>query len=225
MGWIVPAVTAGASVIGGLFGNKKSKTQKSLEQQQLELAQEQTAQAREKFNVAKGFLPKIDDYFGQAGQGYRQGGDYYQQLVRGGPGALNALLGPDRSALNKTFNSQVGNLLLQGPRGGGTNAGLANLDANRVGAMLDMILKARPEGIRGLLGTSQALEGLGQNYGNLSLGFAGSSGASLSGAQGGVGSLLANEQVNSQRRSNMWGDIGSGVADLFGALNSKYRWF
>lgn len=223
MPWIVPAVTAGASLVGSLFGGKKSKQQKSLEAEQLAIAREQQAQSREKFDFAKGFLPKIDQFFGDATRGYSQARDYYQQLVRGGPGAINALIGPQRGALNREFSSLVGNLLKEGRRGGGTNEMLAGLDAARQGKLLDLILGARPEGIRGVLGTSQAMEGIGQNYGNLGLGFAGSSGASLTGAQSGIQGLLNTEMVSSQRRSKALDDMGATVADLLKSLNLAYK--
>jgi hypothetical protein len=224
MGFLVPAVTAGASIIGGLLGGKKSKEQKTLETEQAANIRDQRAQAAEKFNLAKGFLPKIDTFFDQASKGYTSARDYYQQLARGGPAAINALIGPQRGALNREFSSVVGNLLNRGPRGGGTNQLLAGMDAQRTGRLLDLILNARPEGTRGLLASSQALEGIGQNYGNLGLGFSGSSAASLGGAQQGIAGLLKTEMASSQRRGQTLAGIGAAVADLVKELDTKYGW-
>lgn len=242
MGFAAPALGAiagGGGILGGLFGGKKSKQEKALMDEQLKIARSQEARAQEQFGIAKGYLPKFENMlnnafsqYGQAQGQYNQVNKYYTDILKGGEGALNALLGPQRSAVNRAYQSQYQNIAQRGPRGGGTNQQLANADAERQGRLIDIALSARPQAAQGVLQTGQltadignAISGLGSQFGNMALGFSGQGNAGLSASSSSISNLLRAEQDASARRAGALGGVGEALGNIFLGVGKKRGWF
>lgn len=236
---LVGAISGGAGVLGGIFGGKKSKQEKQLMAEQLNLAKMQEARANEQFGIAKGYLPQFDKMLTQAlGQYNRAQGAYdtsqkfYQDILKGGESALDALVGPQRSAVNRAYQSELTGTATRGPRGGGTNQRLQNLDADRQGRLIDIALGARPMAAQGIIQTGQgtadignAIAGLGSQYGNLALGFTGAGNQSLGQGSNTLSALLGSEQNAAARRAGAIGGAGESLGNLFFLLGRKQGWF
>lgn len=232
-------ISAGSSLLGGLFGGKKSKQEKALMEEQTRIARAQEQRAQEQFGIAKGYLPQFDKMLQQAlGQYGRAQGQFdtsnkfYQDILKGGEGALDALVGPQRSAVNRAYQSEVNNADQRGPRGGGRNARLQNLDAERQGRLIDIALSGRPMAAQGILQTGQAtadignaIAGLGGQYGNMALGFTGAGNQGLGQASNSISSLLGSEQNAAQRRQGAIGGAGESLGNLFLIFAKKQGWF
>lgn len=199
----VPAITAGAGLLGGLFGKKKSQSvspeqQNTLGAQQgiTQLAQMLQGQSQGVYNVG---LPA-----------YQRATGFYNSLMGSAPGQQRALA----PALENTASAYTGaanNIQAQVPRGPAQDLAKAQLETARAGASRDLYRDA----------PYKAAEALGQ-LGIAGLGQAGNTGANALGGyssllQGQLGQQAQNlrqDQYNYQQSSDLGGGIGSFLATL-----------
>lgn len=218
-------IAGGGSLLGGLLGGKKSKQEKDLMAQQLQIAKQQESRAQEQFGISKSYLPQFEKNMQSALNQYGVGRRYYGDILRGGETALDALLGPKRNEVNRAYAAARQTDLNTGPRGGGRNQRYQNEDVMRQGNLIDIALQARPEAVKGIIGLGEATGQVGAQFGNLASAYSGQGNAGLTASSSSLASLLGSEQSSQARRAGSLGDLGEGLGNIFSAIGKKKGWF
>lgn len=166
----------------------------------LQRAQEKGFQIADKSQAAGDPLLRM-------GQRYLpQAARYYQGILSGSPGAMQAATAAERGLIDQGFNS-ARSAIMAGPRGGGRTSALFQLPTQQAAANANLLYNVRPQAAQGLLQAGQtALSGGTGLYGAATQGIYGTSGA--------ANSLLnydLQQQAANQARNNQ---IGSSIYDL-----------
>jgi len=217
---IIPAaIGLGSSVFSGIQGKGAAKKQAQKEAEMMKLVQEQLGRGKEAMGLGKEQIGQGAGYLQGAQQGLGDLKKFWQPLVTGDRSAIDAFLAPERRAINQGWKATNQNLFRMAPRGGGRVSALANADANRQGALNDLVFGARREG-------ANQLANLNQSQGQLGLGQLGA-GASIFGQGVGVGNnvfgLYGNQtqrtDAANQNAQGILGGVGSSLggflADIF----------
>lgn len=135
-------IGGGASVAGGLIAKRGSNNIANMQQQ---LAQDQLARTK----------PAYDSAY-----------NYYQNILSGQPGAMQAAIAPEINATNAQYKSALHNILnSQVARGGAMDRVQRQLEGQRAGQLSNLYYGLRPNAAAALGslatgGTSQALNAL-----------------------------------------------------------------
>lgn len=201
-------VGLGASLLGGLFGRGKKKKEEQQREQALQLQRQMQEYVK---GIADKNLATADSYRAEGSDAYRKTLDFYESLL--GPdsqAALDMLLGPEKSNVNRRYTAAATNLAQTAPRGGGRSATIGNLDFERQGNLFDLLMGKRGE-------AADKVGTIGMNLAQLGQGYAGLAAQGASGAYGAAAqntnSLLGIQQANNQPTG-----LGSGLGLLAGNI-------
>jgi hypothetical protein len=206
MSWAAVA-SAAIGVVGGIYSNKqakkKSKTEKTLEQYQL--------------NNLKQLQPQGQQWLQQGNKLMGDPLKFLQSLASGDRNTLMQTLGPELSALGAQNRAHLGQMTELAPRGGASSDFLSTLPFRNQAAQSNLMLSSR-------LGANQDLLSAGTNMANMGVNTL--TGGS-SGAQGLLNYGLArNNQAFNQgsatgaglygaASSIDWGKIAGGISDWY----------
>lgn len=189
---IIPAVSIGSSIFGGIMGGRKTGAQKQLEANtaaQSGLANQMSSFAREQHSMASPALQRAMQY--------------YTQLAVGGRGAIGSALAPDKNRLLETYRgAERGMDSMVGPS---RDNALAELQRQKAGQLGMMPFMARQNAM-GQLGD------MGNTLSRNALSAYGGAGNALQGAAEGLGM-----QDNMQARQRAaWTNMGGQIATVMG---------
>lgn len=203
-----PFIGAGLSVIGSLSSGSKKSAASGMDPQLLQrlLAGYDQSNAMGKASFDKG-MPLIDQGTGGINKAMGVYGD-----MAAGKG--NALAGPIAD-LTIGNNRQMQNMAQFGPRGGGTNAAMANRSPQLSNDIARLRFSGIQQGAQGLVQGGSALLGGGTNLVS----------SGQQGVQGGLSTLLgirgqdisqqiARDQISAQNQAG----LGQGIGSLLGIL-------
>lgn len=156
------AIGAGIGGLAGLFTGGKSKLQKQLESKidpSLNNLMKWSGQGQDRQN----------QLFGLALPNLTAASNYYQGILNNdNPTALNAVLGPQRTAVNYQFQGLLNQIGMFAPRGGGRNQQLADAGFQRNRALMELIPQARAQAAAGALQAGSVTGSQAINWGQLS---------------------------------------------------------
>lgn len=193
----VPALIGAAGSIGGalLSSHKSSSTQGALSGLG-DLLKTQVQGGQAGLKAAEPLLASSGGALGTAQ-------DYLQSLLGGGQSAMEAAA-PEINTILSQYDTAKRSLSQFAPRGGGTNATLAELPFKESGAITNLLA-----GERG--GAARSLASLG-------LGEAGTASSLLPRPSGAGSSLLQYGLGEQRQQGQMFGQAGSAVGSLLGTL-------
>lgn len=198
---ISAGITGGASLLGGLFGNKQSSQEKALQGAQ-------TANLNQQTQLSKLMGSMAQNQYSAAAPAYGQALGYYSTLLGGNRSAMQQAVAPETQSINDIYGGSERNLERMGVRGGEAATAKADLARQQAGQLASLVGGVRP-GAAAQLG-SLGLSGVG-GAGSMAGGAAGAAGSAAG------GNLNALENLQNQRNisyGNLFG-LGSSLGKLF----------
>jgi hypothetical protein len=200
MSWI-SGVLGAASGIGSLFQRDKTNEMPEGAQPFLD-SLGQSSEVGDRFG--KKFLKKSHKAFDLPMQ-------LWKKILTGDRASMMSTLAPEVENISTGYDNVKRNVGEFGPRGGGSNSTLMNLDQKETGDISRLFQTART-------GAAQNLAGLGGQMGGIGLG---SLGLGVNADQAGLGAIFQNRNLGLQQRGqdrDYYGGIGRGIGGLFGQL-------
>lgn len=192
-----PIIGAVGSIGSALLGTHKSGSEKSALSNLSDLLGVETQGAQQGLKSAQPALLASRGALGTAQ-------NFLQSLVGGGRTSAMQAAAPEVNTILSQYDTAKKSLSQFAPRGGGTNAQLANLPFQESGAVTNLLAGERSQ-------AAQALGSLGLGEGQL--------GSSLLPRDTGAGSTLLNYALqNKAQEGAMFGDVGTSLGTLFGTL-------
>ena len=190
----IPALIGAAGSIGGALLNRNQAGKQSSQQQAM-LNQELSA---------GGFGLTQAGKLGRMGTGaLGQTQNYLNSLLGGGQPAMEAAA-PEVNTILSQYDTAKKSLSEFAPRGGGTNARMADLPFQESGAITNLLAGERGQ-------AAQSLASLGLGEGSLA--------SSLLPRDSGAGSSLLNYALgNKAQQGAMWGGVGTSIGTLLGQI-------
>jgi hypothetical protein len=189
------AISAIGSYLASRKANKKSGTQKTLEQQQLE--------------ILKQLQPFGTNLLNQSTDTLRLPMTHYSRLAGGNRNAALQELSPEINALDESDRSSLGSIAELAPRGGGSSDFLSRMPFRRNAQTQGLLFGARTDAM-------DKLATLGQNERSAGLN-------ALGGAQGG-GMGLLNFGLNSNNQQFTQGSAtGAGIYNILQGFFDSYN--
>ena len=206
------AVGAGIGGLVGAFTGGKSKLQKQLENKidpSLNNLMHWSGQSRDKQNQLFGLsFPSLE-----AATNYFTG-----ILDPNNATALNAALGPQRTALNDQYQGALNQIGSFAPRGGGRNQMLGDAVFQRNRNMMELVPKARAEAAAGALQAGSITGNQALNWGNLSTEQAA---AVLQAVQGILSGQMSEKARKDQGAAGITSQLGYILAGILPQLKGK----
>jgi len=199
------AIGGGAGFIGGLFtgGDDKKKKEEADAQGLTEEAQQ----------MLRGQATRLQ---GKGTQLQQEGTEalspvlqYFKQLLSGDPAAMMQATAPERGKVIDQYDAARNAIARFAPRGGGQGTAIAGSYVQQAQQLSDITSKAREGAAAGLAQLGPQLQALGLSADQV---------ASMD-LNTLIQSVLSKEELDLTRRGQtfgMWGDIGTGVGELFG---------
>jgi len=205
------AIGAGIGGLIGLFTGGKSKLQKNMENKidpSMENLMHWSGQSRDKQN----------ELYGLAMPAMRQANQFYSGILDPNTNnALNAILGPNRTAVNDSFQSTLNNIAMGG-RGGGRNQQLSEAYFNRNRQLTELIPQARISAAEGLLKVGNQAGSQAINWGQLSTEQA------QAVLQAALGGSLSQQQMQAAKDKGLGGilqSMGPMLTDILSKLDKR----
>ena len=201
------AIGAAGGFLKGLFTKKKKKP-----------GEEEAGDPNSPENLLKAGASKkgaqADAMMSQGQEGINPAMQYYKSLIGEDPAALMDATRGDRGRVIDQYDAARRATATFGPRGGGTNAAIAESRTAQAGQLGDILASGKREaaGKLGELGTT--LTGLGLTSQQLQS-------ADLNSV---LNAVLTREGFDIEKRGQtmgMWGDIGEGVGSIIGTYLGK----
>lgn len=199
------AVGAGIGGLIGAFTGGKSKTVKELEGKINPVQSNLINWSGENMDVSR--------LYRTLGLDQSQGVDKYLRgvLSANDTTALNALLGPQREGVSKSFEQVLQNQSQFGPRGGGRTAQGMEYDFAKAGQQLNVVANARGQAVQ------QLNQAAGQNAG-LSLNASGQATQQSATVLDNIASMLTGQQANSRANSAQNSQAAYQLGQMLGPL-------
>ena len=154
----VPFIQAGLPLLGGLFGKKNTGPSK-MGQNSLDMMQQAQGKGMDLANTASIMANPL---LGGGSQSMGQGSKYFQELLSGNRGRMNAAIAPEMDEIGNQFQG-ARTAMFGAPRGGGRTSALAQLPGQEAAAKARFMMGIRPGAAQGLLGAGQAQLGAGSS--------------------------------------------------------------
>lgn len=207
-GPIGTAIGAGVGGLIGLFTGGKSKFQKNLEGTWGPVKDNLINWSGENMDSSRAFRA--------LGLGEAQASDKYLRAVLSSNNteALNALLGPQREGIAKSYQQVLDNVTNFAPRGGGRSSAGMTYDFDKAGAQLDEVAKARAGAVDRLTALSGQNTSAGLNFGSQAT-------QQSQSVLGSIGSLLGGQQANDRAQGQANGASAYQLGQQLGPLLAK----
>ena len=195
----VPAIVGAVGSVGSALLSRPSKTTQGALGGLSDLLQTEVAGGQKGLQASGPMLRQSTNATGSVG-------NYLQSLLSGGRTEAMQAAAPEVNTILSQYDTAKKSLSQFAPRGGGTNAQLANLPFQESGAITNLLAGER----------SQAA----QNLTSLGLG-EGSVASSLLPRDSGAGSSLLNYGLQNQAQQGaMFGQVGTSLGTLLGSIFS-----
>lgn len=197
------AIGAGIGAIAGLFTGGKSKTVKELEGKINPVQSNLINWSGENMDVSR--------LYRTLGLDQSQGVDKYLRgvLSANDTTALNALLGPQREGVSKSYQQVLNNVSQFGPRGGGRTSQGMEYDFAKAGQQLNVVANARGNAV------NQLNAAAGQNT-NAALNASGQAVQQSATVLDSISGLLSGQQANSRANSAANGQSAYQLGQILG---------
>lgn len=207
------AIGAGIGGLIGLFTGGKSSLQKNVEGTFGPVKDNLINWSGENMDFARAFR--------SLGLDQSKGVDKYLRgvLSANDTEALNAILGPQREGVSKSYEQVLNNVSNFGPRGGGRTAAGMNYDFDKAGAQLNVVANARGQAV------NQLSQNAGQNT-NAGLQFGQQATAQEATVLDSLVGMLNGASTDAARRSASTGasayQLGQQLGPLLAEIFKKY---
>lgn len=201
MGWLGPLVGAG-STIASLFGSDDNNFEMPEGAQPFLDSLDKTSDIGGRFG--KKFLKRSNKAF-------QLPMDFWKKIMTGDRSSLTNLLSPEVEKISGGYDNVKRNIGEFGPRGGGSNSALTNLDIKETGDISRLFQTARPM-------AAQNLAQLGSAQGGIGLG---ALGLGVNADQAGLGAIFDNQRMGQNAQAgerDYYGNIGQGLGGWLSKL-------
>jgi len=137
--------------------------------------------------------------------------DYYKTLLSGDKNAVTELLSPELTQIGTIFGNVKHNIGEFGPRGGGSNSAVNNLESQQAITTSNLFTGVRPQ-------AAQQLGSLSGTFGNVASNFGGQQMDAIKGEAANMFGLNAEQEAAQKRKAEAWTGIGGGIGTVAGGI-------
>lgn len=197
-----PLLMTGGSLLGGLFGSRKSAEEKAAEKAQMQSMGNLTKAGGEAMGMAK-------DQYSLASPAYGQAMSYYSRLLGGNRALAAQATAAPQAQITDIYRGAERGLDRGMVRGGARNLASAELNRDRAGKLSSLVTGVQPMAAENL--SSLASEGFSNAQGFMATGI------NAYGGGANVASNIAQRARERQQQQNaMWSGIGKNIFDIWG---------